>query len=313
MKAVVIENYGHADELKEKEVPKPSIKDNQILIEQYATSINPIDWKLREGYLKDSLDFDFPIILGWDSAGTVAEVGKDVTQFKVGDRVFSRPATSPNGTYAEYVSVDASLVAKLPDNVSFEEAASVPLAGLTAWQCLVDFSEIKSGDKVLIQAGSGGVGSFAIQFAKHFGAYVATTASDKNEKLVKNLGADYFINYKEENFNEVLSDYDIVVDTMGGEILDQSFDVLKNGGKLVSIAGSPDQDKAKVKNIKADSIWLKENGSQLEEIADLLANGEVNPVIGHTFPLTEDGLREAHKLSETHHAQGKIVIKVKEE
>ncbi|MEB7367633.1 MULTISPECIES: NADP-dependent oxidoreductase [Staphylococcus] len=311
MKAIVIENYGHSNELVEKEVETPLIQDNQILIEQHATSINPIDWKLREGYLKDSLDFDFPIILGWDSAGVIKKAGKDVTQFNVGDRVFARPSTTPQGTYAEYVATEESLAAKVPDNVSFEEAASVPLAGLTAWQCLVDFSQIKKGDKVLIQAGSGGVGSFAIQFAKHFGAYVATTASDKNEKLVKDLGADYFINYKEENFNEVLNDYDIVVDTLGGEILDQSFDVLKSGGKLVSTAGEPDQQKAKENNIKAGFIWLEENGKQLSEIAELLENGEVKPVIGHTLSLSEEGLREAHELSETHHAKGKIVIKIK--
>lgn len=311
MKAIVIENYGHADELHEQDVPKPTINDNQILIQQYATSINPIDWKLREGYLKDGFNFEFPIILGWDSAGVVAEVGKNVSQFKVGDRVFSRPATTAQGTYAEFVAVEESRVAKIPENVSFEEAASVPLAGLTAWQCLVDFSAIKKGDKVLIHAGSGGVGSFAIQFAKHFGAYVATTASGKNESLVKELGADRFINYKEENFNEVLEDYDIVVDTLGGDILEQSFEVLKEGGKLVSIAGNPDEEKAKEKGIKAGFLWLEENGKQLSEVADLLENGKVKSVIGHTFPLTEQGLREAHQLSETHHARGKIVIKIK--
>ncbi|WP_017795964.1 NADP-dependent oxidoreductase [Oceanobacillus kimchii] len=311
MKAIVIHNYGHADELYEQDVPEPKLKDNQILIEQYATSINPIDWKIREGYFKDGFNFDFPVILGWDSAGVVAEVGKDVSQFKVGDRVFSRPATTAQGTYAEFVAVDKSRVAKLPENVSFEEAASVPLAGLTAWQCLIDFSNIKKGDNVLIHAGSGGVGSFAIQFAKHFGAYVATTASDKNESLVKELGADRFINYKEENFHEVLKDYDIVVDTLGGDILEQSFEVLKEGGKLVSIAGNPDEEKAKEKGIKAGFLWLEENGKQLSEIAELLKTGEAKPVIGHTFPFTEQGLREAHQLSETHHARGKIVIKIK--
>ncbi|MFS0752566.1 NADP-dependent oxidoreductase [Oceanobacillus sp. 1P07AA] len=311
MKAIVIQNYGHADELHEQDVPKPKLKDNQLLIEQYATSINPIDWKMREGYMKDGFNFDFPITLGWDSAGVVAEVGKDVGQFKVGDRVFSRPATTAQGTYAEFVAAEESRVAKLPENVSFDEAASVPLAGLTAWQCLVDFSNIKKDDNVLIHAGSGGVGSFAIQFAKYFGAYVATTASEKNESLVKELGADRFINYKEEKFNEVLNDYDIVVDTLGGDILEQSFDVLKEGGKLVSIAGNPDEEKAKEKGIKAGFLWLEENGKQLSEIADLLETGEVKPVIGHTFPFTEQGLREAHQLSETHHARGKIVIKIK--
>lgn len=311
MKAIIINNYGHYDQLEEKDVPIPKIEDNQILIEQHATSINPIDWKLREGYLKEKFDFDFPIILGWDSAGVVTEVGKNVAQFKVGDRVFSRPATTAQGTYAEYVSADESRVAILPETVTYEEGASVPLAGLTAWQCLVDFSEVKKGDKVLIHAGSGGVGSFAIQFAKHFGAYVATTASGKNESIVNELGADRFINYKEENFETVLSDYDIVIDTLGGEILDRSFEVLKEGGKLVSIAGNPDQEKASQQEIKAGFLWLQENGKQLSEIAKLLENGEVKPLIGHSFPLTEKGLQEAHQLSETHHAKGKIVINIK--
>src|SRR5699024_2571736 len=164
-----IEQYGKAEQLVEKELSKPDIEDNQVLIDMRATSINPIDWKIRAGYMKDGMDFDFPLILGWDAAGVVSEIGKNVTDFKVGDEVFA------NGTYAEYVSVDEELVALKPKSISFEEAAAVPLAGLTAWQCLVDFGEIKQGDKVLIQAGSGGVGSYGIQIAKSFGAYVIST------------------------------------------------------------------------------------------------------------------------------------------
>lgn len=311
MKAIVIHNYGHAEELMEQEVPVPQINADQVLVEIHATSVNPIDWKLREGYLKDGFPFDFPIILGWDAAGVVKEIGDRVTQFQVGDRVFTRPATTAQGTYAEYVPVDENRLAKLPDSVSFEEAAGVPLAGLTAWQCLFDFGNLKQGEKVLIHAGAGGVGSYAIQFAKTAGAFVATTASGKNEDLVKELGADQFINYRETDFADVLSDFDLVVDTIGGDVLDKSFDVLKNGGKLVSIAGQPDKEKAEKKDIVVDSLWLKENGKQLAEIAELLENGKVKPIIGHTFPLTEKGLREAHELSETHHAQGKIIIKVK--
>ncbi|AVQ98501.1 NADPH:quinone reductase [Oceanobacillus iheyensis] len=311
MKAIVINEYGSADKLKEETLPIPALEDNQVLMELHATSINPIDWKLREGALKEGIPFEFPIILGWDAAGVVAKTGKNVSNFKEGDRVFARPATTRNGTYAEFTAVEEDLLAKIPDNIPFEEAAAVPLAGLTAWQCLVDFGGIKKGDKVLIHAGSGGVGSYAIQFAKHFGAYVATTASGKNESFVKELGADQFINYKDTDFTEVLEDFDIVVDTIGGEIQEKSFQVLKEGGKLISIVQQPNEKLAKEKNIKAESIWLRENGEQLEEIAQLLESGEVVSKVGQTFPLTEEGVKEAHKLSETHHARGKIVINIK--
>ncbi|WP_339216979.1 NADP-dependent oxidoreductase [Ornithinibacillus sp. FSL M8-0202] len=311
MKAIIINKYGSINELKEQEIPTPEIENNQVLVELYATSINPIDWKMRYGYLQEMLPFSFPIILGWDAAGIVKEVGKDVTRFKVGDRVFARPATTNKGTYAQYTAVDEDLLALIPDNITFEEAAAVPLAGETAWQCLVDFSNIKAGDKVLIHAGAGGVGSYAIQFAKHVGAYVASTASEKNKELLNELGVDQFINYKEQDFSEVLSDYDIVLDTMGGEIMDKSFDVLKEGGKLVSIAGTPSEERAKEKGIKAGSYWLNPSGKQLSEIADLMERGIVKSIIGHVMPFTEAGLKEAHQLSETHHAKGKIVIKIK--
>ncbi|HLQ83657.1 MAG TPA: NADP-dependent oxidoreductase [Pseudogracilibacillus sp.] len=310
MKAIVIEQYGESKELIEKELPIPEPEDNQVLIEMHATSINPIDWKLRAGYLKDAIPFEFPAILGWDAAGVVSEVGKDVTRFKVGDEVFARPAME-NGTYAEYVAVDEELVALKPKNLSYQEAASVPLAGLTAWQCLVDFGQIKSGDKVFVQAGSGGVGSFAIQIAKSFGAYVISTASGKNETFLKELGVDEFINYQTTNFEEVVSKVDLVVDTMGGDILDKSYEIVKEGGRLVSIAGQPDADKAKEYGITAESLWLNPNGAQLAELGQLMEEGKVKANIGHTYPLTEEGLRKAHDLSATHHAKGKIVIEIK--
>ncbi|CAM3477264.1 NADP-dependent oxidoreductase [Aeromicrobium ponti] len=311
MKAIIIEQYGTAEELKERKVPMPEMKDNQVLVEMHATSINPIDWKLRAGYLKNMLPFEFPIILGWDAAGVITEVGDKVTSFKKGDRVFARPDTTAHGTYAEYVAVDEKLLAKMPENASFEEAASIPLAGLTAWQCLVDFSEIKSGDKVLIHAGAGGVGSLAIQIAKSFGAHVASTASGKNKEFLKSLGVDHFINYREEDFEQVLDHYDIVVDTMGGEIQKKSMNVLKKGGKLVSIVSPPDENLAKDKDIKAGFLWLEPNGKQLSQLGEMIEKGKLKPLVGHTFPFTEQGLKEAHELSESHHAKGKIAIKIK--
>ena len=260
MKAIVIDTYGGKEQLKERQIDPPTISDNQVLLEVYATSVNPIDWKVREGYLKEMLPFEFPITLGWDAAGIIAEVGKNVSNFKVGDRVFTRPATNNQGTYAEFVSVDQDLLAKMPEDMTFEEAAAIPLAGLTAWQCLVDFAEIKKGDKVLIHAGAGGVGNFAIQLGKHFGAYVATTASKENEEFVKSLGANQVIDYKEEEFNESLEDYDIVLDAIGGDVLEKSYQVLKKGGKLVSIAGQPSDKDAEKYGVKAGFLWLEPKG-----------------------------------------------------
>ncbi|WP_064094035.1 NADP-dependent oxidoreductase [Rossellomorea aquimaris] len=311
MKAIVINQYGDKEVLEESVLDKPVIEDDQVLVESYATSINPIDWKVRAGYLKEMLSFDFPIILGWDTAGIIVEKGKDVTSFEVGDRVFARPATTRQGTYAEYVPVDESLLARIPESMSYSEAASIPLAGLTAWQCLVDFGKIKEGDKVLIHAGSGGVGNFAIQIAKSFGAYVATTASGKNEEFVKSLGADQFINYKEEDFSEVLQDFDLVLDSMGGEVQSNSYKVLKKGGKLVSIAQPPNEEEAKKYGVHAEFLWLDPKGDQLQKLASMFEAGELKPVVGETYQFSEQGLKDAHALSETHHAKGKIVINFK--
>ncbi|EDL66461.1 NADP-dependent oxidoreductase [Bacillus sp. SG-1] len=311
MKAIVIEEYGDKDVLVEKDIEKPSIAENQVLVEMHATSINPIDWKVREGYLKEMLPFEFPIVLGWDAAGVIVETGSNVKGFKVGDRVFTRPATTNRGTYAEYLSVHDNLLAKMPEEMSFDEAASIPLAGLTAWQCLVDFGKIQEGDKVLIHAGAGGVGLFAIQIAKSFGAHVATTASEKNTEFLKSLGADEVINYKEEDFSEVVNDFDLVLDSMGGEIQSKSYKVLKENGKLVSIVQPPSEEEAANYNAEAGFVWLEPNGEQLQKLADLYVEGKVKPVIGETFDFSEQGLKDAHALSETHHARGKIVIKVK--
>ncbi|WP_349410792.1 NADP-dependent oxidoreductase [Pseudalkalibacillus sp. SCS-8] len=311
MKAIVIDQYGGKETLKEREVNTPSINDEQVLVEIHATSINPIDWKVREGYLKEMLPFEFPIILGWDAAGVIIQKGENVTGFEVGDRVLTRPATTNHGTYAEYVAVEENLLAKMPGDMSFEEAASIPLAGLTAWQCLVDFGKIKENDKVLIHAGAGGVGNFAIQIAKSFGAYVATTASEKNHEFLKSLGADEIIDYKQADFSDVLQDYDIVLDSIGGEVQSKSYEILKENGKLVSIVQPPNEEEAAKYKVEAGFVWLQPNGEHLTKLADLYKTGQLKPIVGETFDFTEEDLREAHALSETHHAKGKIVIKVK--
>ena len=310
MKAVVIEAYGGVTELKEKVVEKPILLDNQVLVEVKAASVNPIDWKLREGYLKERYDFDFPIILGWDVAGIVTEVGKHVQDFQVGDRVFARPELTRYGTYAEYTIVDELLLARIPDNISFEEAASVPLAGLTAYQALFDVLEIMEGQKVLIHAGAGGVGTYAIQLAKLKGAYVATTASKKNHGYLTSLGADQCIDYKSEAFEQILNEYDAVFDTVGGETLSNSMKVLRKGGKIVSIVEPPSEQEAQRYGIREEYHWLIPRGDQLQELASLMEQGRLKPAQLETFPFTENGVRNAQELSESGHTKGKIVIKM---
>ncbi|MDT2772187.1 NADP-dependent oxidoreductase [Enterococcus durans] len=306
-RAIVIEEYGHADQLKESRVTLPEIGAHQVLVKVKATSVNPIDWKLREGYLAQMMPWEFPIILGWDVAGEIAAVGSEVQDWQVGQAVFARPETTRFGTYADYTIVDDHLLAKKPDSVSFEDAAAVPLAGLTAYQALFTHGKLKAGERVLIHAGAGGVGIYAIQLAKNAGAFVITTASEKNHKLLKELGADQVIDYHTTDFSEVLEDVDLVFDTMGGDIQKASFEVLNPKGRLISVVDQPDEELAK--NIAvAKSIWLQPDGKQLQEIADLMEAGKVKSVVGHTYPLTAEGVKAAHELSATHHAKGKIVL-----
>ncbi|MBP1907680.1 NADPH:quinone reductase-like Zn-dependent oxidoreductase [Paenibacillus turicensis] len=309
MKAVVIENYGSKDELKEMEVPNPVPNAHQVVVEVKATSINPIDWKLREGYLQKMMPWEFPIILGWDVAGVITEVGSEVTDWKVGDEVFARPDTTRFGTYAEYTLVDDHLLARKPASISWEEAAAVPLAGLTAYQALFTHGNLKKGEKVLIHAGAGGVGIYAIQLAKQAGAYVITTASERNHELLKSLGADEVIDYRNTKFEEVLSDIDVVFDTMGGDVQRNSFKVIKkHTGRIISIVSNFDEELVKQYDVTAKNIWLDPNGEQLQEMADLLEQKKIKSVVGATFPFSQQGIYDAHALSESHHAVGKIVV-----
>ena len=310
MKAIVIDQYGDKEELKKRNLSRPEPDTDEVLIKVQAAAVNPIDWKLRYGYLKEKFPFEFPIVLGWDAAGIIEKVGENVDTFQKDDRVFVRPELTNRGTYAEYTTAKAELLAKIPDNISFKEAAAVPLAGLTAYQCLFDVGDLGSAEKVLIHAGAGGVGSFAVQIAKNMGAYVATTASSKNVEFLKSLGADEVVDYTKADFSQELEDYDLVVDTLGGEVQEKSFEVLKNGGKLVSIVEEPEQEKADQHGVEADFHWLIPDGDELSLLAEMMEKEKLKPVVGSTFPFTEQGLKDAHKLSETHHARGKIVIEV---
>lgn len=307
-RAIVINQYGGSEGLQEENVKLPALKEDQVLVQVQATSINPIDWKLREGYLQQMFDWEFPIILGWDVAGIISVVGENVTDWQIGDRVFARPATTRFGTYADYAIVDTNLMAKIPANISFEAAAATPLAALTAYQGLFNHGHLQKGEKILIHAGAGGVGTYAIQLAKAQGAEVFTTASKKNHELLYRLGADKVIDYHEENFAEAFSDLDLVLDTMGGKIQEDSVKVLKNGGRLVTVLGISNPDLMTAKNIFAQAIWLEPNGKELAQLANRMQSGQLESVIGAQFPLTAAGVKSAHELSATHHAVGKIVL-----
>ncbi len=312
MKAIAINSYGGADTLQAIETPTPTPTEHNLIVKLAATSINPIDWKIREGYLQSVIRWDFPIVLGFDLAGTVVEIGKGVTAWKVGDRVAGRRAATPQGTYAEYVEVAESDIARIPEEMSFKEAAATPLAGLTAWQALHDFADIQQGQRILIHAGTGGVGSFAIQFAKLAGAYVITTARKPNADYLTKLGADEVIDYEHDDFSTQVTDIDLVIDAVGGETQRKSLKVFgEHGPRTMLVLGSIDPDTqsyAATHNIQLQPVMMSPNGEQLAALFELIRTGKVTVTIAETLPFSEKGLRQAHQLSQTGHTPGKIVI-----
>src|SRR5213079_1737538 len=245
MKAFVVERYGKNDGTRFVEMPEPELRDADVLVRVHAAGVNVLDSKIRDGEFKLILPYRLPLILGNDVAGVVVRVGSKVRRFKPGDAVYARPHQDRIGTFAEFIAMNEADVALKPKNLTMEEAASIPLVGLTAWQVLIERANLKKGQKVLIHAGSGGVGTFAIQLAKHVGAIVATTTSTTNVDLVKRLGADIVIDYKQDRFEEVLRDCDVVLNSLDGETLRKSLRVLKPGGNLISISGPPDPDFAR--------------------------------------------------------------------
>ena len=307
MKAAVFHEYEGPVEIAE--VTRPELQNESVLIEVHAASLNPIDNILRAGYLRQMLELSFPHVKGYDVSGTVVEVGKDVKSVKVGDEVFARPNQMDAGSVAEFARIQEGELALKPANMTHEQAASVPLAGLTAWQALVSKGDIKQGDKVLIHAGSGGVGTFAIQIAKHFGAFVATTTSGKNADLVKELGADLVIDYTTQTFEDVLSDYDLVIDTIGGETLARSFEVLKKGGTMVSVKSQDTDNLAQKYGVHFEWFFMSPDGKMLTELAKMIREGTVKTVIDSTFRM--DQAAEAFDRLATGRAKGKIIIAVK--
>lgn len=308
MKAVRIHEYGGPEVLKLEDVPKPVPAADEVLIKIYAAGVNPVDWKIREGLRKDKFPANLPLILGWDVSGVIEQAGKDVQLLKKGDEVYSRPDPTKNGAYAEYIVVKASQVNLKPKSIGHVEAAAVPLAGLTAWQGLFDFGGLKPGQKVLIHAASGGVGSFAVQFAKWQHAYIIATTSKENMEFVKQLGADEVIDYKSEKFEDKVHNIDLVFDTVGGEAQKRSLKVLRNGGTLITTLKPENQEEAKKKNIHIEGYTAQSYPKQLEQIARLIDSGIVHPVIAKVLDL--EHAAEAQKLSEEGHTRGKIVLKV---
>ncbi|WP_088351096.1 NADP-dependent oxidoreductase [Bacillus cereus] len=332
MKAMIIDRYGKVP-MRMAEVPTPEINEYEVLAEIHAASINPIDFKIRDGKVKMLLKYEMPLILGNDFAGVITKVGSKVTRFKVGDEIYARPRKNKIGTFAEYIAIHEDDIALKPKNLSFEEAASIPLVGLTSYQALHDIMQLQKGQKILIHAGSGGVGTFAIQLAKIMGAIVTTTASEAGANLVTSLGADEIINYKTEKFEDILKNYDAVFDTIGGATLEKSFNIIKSGGNIVSVSGMPNARFGKEfgsgffktllfslaskkltalekkHNAQYSFLFMKPSGDQLRTIASYIEAGQIKPVIDRVFPF-EDA-QKAMEYSESGRAKGKIIVKIK--
>lgn len=333
MKAYTINKYSKEDKLQLVDVPEPILNENEVLVEIHAASVNQLDGKIKSGEFKLLLPYKFPLILGHDVAGIITKVGSKVSRFKIGDEVFARPADFAIGTFAEYIAVNENDVALKPKNVSMEEAASFPLVALTVWQAFVEKAKLQKGQKVFIQAGSGGVGTIAIQLAKHLGATVATTTSAGNFELVKSLGANVVIDYKTQDFETILKDYDLVLNSQDTKTLEKSLSILKPEGKAISISGPPTPEfakefnlpwyvnfatkllsrkiKSKSKKLNTDYsfLFMTANGKQLSEIASLIESGKIKPIVDKIFPFNQTN--EALNYVESGRAKGKVVVKVK--
>ncbi len=334
MKAFVVDKYKKKGALRLADMPEPQIGPKDVLLRIEAAAINPVDTNIRDGDFKLFLPYRPPFILGHDLAGTVLRVGSSVDKFKAGDKVFGRPRDHRIGTFAEFIAVDQTDLALIPAGLKMEQAASIPLVSLTAREALVEVGKVKPGHKVFIQAGSGGVGTIAIQLAKHLGATVATTTSAKNFELVKSLGADIVIDYRAQDFEKVLSGYDLVVNSQDTNTLEKSLHVLKPGGKLVSLTGPADVPfgkslqmniflqlvlwfmsrgvlkKAKRLGVNYTFMYMKADGAgeKLAEITKLIDAGVIRPVVDKVFPFAQTA--EALAYVETGRAKGKVVVTI---
>jgi len=333
MKAFVINKYSKKGELKLADVVIPEVKEHDVLVEVHASGLNLLDSKIKSGEFKMILPYKLPLILGHDVAGVITKVGKKVTKFKTGDAVYARVADFRIGTLAEFIAIDEKDVALKPQNISIEEAASIPLVALTVWQAFVENAKLQKGQKVFIQAGSGGVGTIAIQLAKHLGATVATTASEKSFEMLKNVGADVLIDYKTQDFETILKEYDVVLNSQDTKTLEKSLRILKPGGKVISISGPPTADfakaigapwfvkvilslissgirkKAKKLGVNYSFLFMRADGTQLSQITSLIESGAIKPVLDKTFPFEQTN--DALAYVESGRAKGKVVVRVK--
>ena len=330
MKAFILDQYGNADRVRVGEIPNPELLEDDVLVQIHAAGVNLLDSKIRNGEFKRILPYHLPLILGHDVAGVVVRVGSRVRRLKPGDEVYARPADGRIGTFAEFIAIKEDDVAIKPKTLTMEEAASIPLVGLTAWQVLIERANLKRGQKILIHAGSGGVGTFAIQLAKHVGATVATTTSTANVDLVRSLSADIVIDYKKEDFADVLRDYDVVLNSLDKVTLEKSLRVLKPGGQLISISGPPDaafarsigaswifrtimgvlsysiRARAQRRQTTYSFLFMRASGRQLSEIASLIDQGIIRPVVDRVFPFAST--KEAMAYLEAGRAKGKVVV-----
>lgn len=334
MKAFVVKKYSKTEKLHLTELSEPMVKENEVLVQIYAAGVNLLDSLIRNGDFKIFLPYKLPIVNGHDLAGVITKIGSRVSKFKVGDEVYARVADYRTGTFAEYIAANENDLALKPTNLSMQESASIPLVGLTAWQAFIEIAKLKKGQKVFIQAGSGGVGTFAIQLAKHIGAFVATTTSTSNIEMVKRLGADLIIDYKKENFVALLKDYDVVLHSnREKKVLEDSLRVLRPGGTLISITGPPTPEfarkvavgwhfnllakllslsarkTARKLNVNFVFLFMRAEGKQLNEIKALIEKGIIHPVVDRIFSFEQTN--EAMSYVETGRAKGKVVIKIK--
>jgi len=333
MKAFLIDRYGKKELGRIGNVPEPTLRDDEVLIQVEAAAVNLLDSKIRKGEFKLILPYRMPLVLGHDVAGTVIRVGARVRRFQPGDAVYARADDFHIGTFAEYIAVNESALARKPGNLTMEAAAAIPLVALTAWQVLVEIAQLQPGQKVFIQAGAGGVGTIAIQLAKHLGAMVATTTSTGNVEWVRALGADVVVDYKLQDFATVLRDYDVVLNSLGPAELEKSLQILKPGGQLLSISGPPTLDfgvarglawplrqvlrllshrirkQARQRNVRYRFVFMRADGRQLEQITGLIESGAIRPVLDRVFPL--DATAQALAYVEQGRAKGKVVIKIR--
>ncbi|MHB9074056.1 MAG: NADP-dependent oxidoreductase [Desulfobaccales bacterium] len=308
MQAVRFHSYGGPEVLVLEEVPRPQASTGEVLIRVHAAGVNPIDWKVRAGHLKDWLPHRLPLIPGWDVSGVVEAVGSDVTAFKIGDAVFGMLDHMRNGAYAEYVAARTGDLVRKPRSIDHVQAGAVPLAALTAWQSLFEVADLAPWHTVLIHAAAGGVGHFAVQFAKWKGAKVIGTASAGNASFLRELGADRVLDYSGEQFEEVVREVDVVLDPIGGETQDRSWQVLKKGGILVATLGIASPEAARQHGVRGEGVRVHTDTAQLTQIAALIDAGDLKPAVTTVLPLAEAA--RAHELSQTGHVRGKIVLKV---